>query len=203
MRLRTVMLIVAAASCRSNPANLSPIAAGSGSDVRDPFAIPGSTILCRRTEPPRSAPPGLIGFEFEDGRLTLEDRLIRAAYDSSGQPTMLVVTATEESIGGVHATHVLSASFPTKQPASGFRVLHPEKTYDTATEPLSASSLQQARELAVWLWAHRCASESSSTSELQTLKTDNASVSWPRRILWFYAIIGLIGMTAMAAALWR
>jgi hypothetical protein len=34
-------------------------------------------------------------------------------------------------------------------------------------------------------------------------RTDTTSMSWGRLVLWFYAIIGLVGMSAMAVALWR
>ena len=152
-------MIATAVACRTSPATprvasnaeSAPIASES-----NPFAIPRSTLLCRRSQLPRSAPPGLIGYQFEDGRLTVDDRLIGPAYDSTGRPVMMVITATEKLASGERAMHVLSISFPDNQPHSGFRVLHPENRLDNSIEPLSASAVAQAHDLAVWLWNHRC-----------------------------------------------
>jgi len=34
-------------------------------------------------------------------------------------------------------------------------------------------------------------------------QSEKTGMSWGRRVLWFYGIVGLIGMTIMAYALWR
>jgi hypothetical protein len=120
------------------------------------FAIPRGTLLCRRKELPRSAPAGLIGYQFEDGRLMVDDRLIGPAYDSTGRPIFLIMTATEKAANGDRALHVLSVFFPDNEPYSGFRVLHPENRQDNSIEPLTPSMVAQAHDLAVWLWSHRC-----------------------------------------------
>jgi hypothetical protein len=88
--------------------------------------------------------------------MTVNDRLIRTAYDSTGRPVMLIMTTEEKLSSGERAAHVLSTSFPANQPYSGFRVLHPEDRQDNAIEPLSASEIAQAHDLALWLWSHRC-----------------------------------------------
>lgn len=154
-----VVVVITALACRASQSTsrarsqtpVTPIASESNA-----FAIPHSTLLCRRSELPRSAPAGLIGYQFEDGRLTVDDRLINTAYDSTGRPVMLIMAAAEKLATGDRATHVLSVSFLPDAPYSGFRVLHPENRLDNTIEPLSASAVAQAHDLAVWLWEHRC-----------------------------------------------
>ncbi|HJP60058.1 MAG TPA: hypothetical protein VJ865_08660 [Gemmatimonadaceae bacterium] len=141
----------AATSRVATDATVAPIAS-----EFNPFAIPHSRLLCRRDELPRSAPAGLIGYEFQDGRLTADERVIRTAYDSAGRPVMLIMTVAEKLANGERATHILSTSFLDNKPYSGFRVLHPENRLDNTIEPLSASAVKQAHDLAVWLWGHRC-----------------------------------------------
>jgi hypothetical protein len=80
---------------------------------------------------------------------------MQVGYDSTGRPLMLVVTAQERMADGQPASHVLSVWFNRDAPASGFRVLHPERN-DTTIEPLSPAVVDQAHALAIWLWNHRC-----------------------------------------------
>jgi hypothetical protein len=155
---RLAVVIFTALACMTSPATrrapsntVAPAA-----EESSPFAIPHSTLLCRRKELPRSAPAGLIGYQFEDGRLMLDDRLIGPAFDSTGRPIFLIMTATEKLANGERALHVLSVFFPDNEPYSGFRVLHPENRQDASIEPLTPSMVAQAHDLAVWLWSHRC-----------------------------------------------
>ena len=147
-------LMFAALACQTTQA--TPGAGGAAESVNGPFAIPTGKLLCQPHALPRSAPPGLLGYQFEDGRLTANERVMQAAYDSTGHPVFLVVLAPERTADGTSATHALSVSFPDNAPSTGFRVPHPEQRNDTTIEPLPAPMVAQAHSLAVWLWNHRC-----------------------------------------------
>jgi hypothetical protein len=125
----------------------------------DPFGLPGSVLLCRARALPKSAPPGSIGFQFEDGTLLVNDRLISIAYDSVGNPFLLVMNATEKLGDGQPIMHLMSVSFPSGEPAEGFQFVQSPNAGDTTEpkrEPLSSAMLTESRNLAVWLWNHRC-----------------------------------------------
>ena len=152
-RWLVTLLALACQTTQPTPSVAGTAATESGNG---PFAIPTGKLLCDSYALPRSAPAGLLGYQFEDGRLTVNERVMQAAYDSTGRPVFLVVLAPERTAAGTSATHALSVSFPDNAPSTGFRVLHPEQRNDTTTEALSAPLVAQARSLAVWLWNHRC-----------------------------------------------
>jgi hypothetical protein len=156
IRVLRLLLTVVALACQTSQATPSVAGAAASESAEGPFAIPTGKLSCGPYALPRSAPPGLLGYQFHDRRLTVDERLMQAGYDSTGNPVMLVVTAPERMGDGQPATHVLSVWFPRDSPPSGFRVLHPEIRTDTTTEPLSAAMVAQARNLAIWLWNHRC-----------------------------------------------
>jgi hypothetical protein len=121
---------------------------------------PDAELRCRALSLPPNTAPGSIAFQFEDGQLRVNDRLISAVYDSAGTPILLVVNATEQK-GDETVMHVYSFSFPTGGGASGFEVLDPLATTATREVPreqLSIQVVEQSRTLAEWLWAHRCES---------------------------------------------
>jgi hypothetical protein len=125
----------------------------------DPLGVPTGTVRCRPLPLPATAPPSSVGFQLEDGTLLINDRLISAVYDSLGVPRLLVVTATEQLAGGHPIMHVLSASFPTSEPAMGFQLVQPlgdDGTTESPREALSSAMIAESRDLAVWLWKHRC-----------------------------------------------
>jgi hypothetical protein len=150
------VLVLVGIACQATQATPSAAGAAATDSGNGPFAVPTGKLLCQPHGLPRSAPPGLLGYQFEDGRLTANERVMQAAYDSTGHPVFLVVLAPERAADGTSAAHALSVSFPANAPSSGFRVLHPEQRNDTTTEPLSAPLVAHARSLAVWLWNHRC-----------------------------------------------
>ena len=155
----------------SHPAGSAIPPAAAEQQPFEPFGIPKGEFRCRPKElhTPRR---DLLGFQFEDGVLMVNDRLISAVYDSLGRPVLEVTTATQLSPDGRPTMRVFSVSFPIDSAAHGFRVLHPE-TDDRATEPLSAESISKARELALWLWRHRCTGA--------TQPAGSSSLSFPGR----------------------
>ena len=123
----------------------------------NPFAQPGDTLLCR-VLPTAEVPPGMVVLEFDVGTAKVDDRLIRAGYDSAGTPTLVVMTATEKRADADPVMHGFVMHFPKGEAPSG---LHMIPNADGTTEPtrsdsLSADALSKARVLAVWLWDHRC-----------------------------------------------
>jgi hypothetical protein len=144
-----VLVLVANASCAS--AQLAK--------PFDPLHVPTGTFRCRPRPLPTTAPPSTVGFQLEDGTLLFNDRLISAVYDSLGVPLLLVVTATERLADNRHVMHVLSVSFPTDEAPTGFRLVQPsgdQSTTESPREALSPDMVAESRDLAVWLWKHRC-----------------------------------------------
>lgn len=125
----------------------------------DPLGLPTSALLCHVLALPKSAPPSSIGFQFEDGTLLVNDRLISVVYDSVGSPFLLVMNATEKLGDGQPIMHLMSVSFPSGEPAVGFQFVQSPNGGDTTApkrEPLSPAMLAESRNFAVWLWNHRC-----------------------------------------------
>jgi hypothetical protein len=125
----------------------------------DPLGLPTSTLLCRPLPSPQTLRHGTRAFQFEDGVLLVDDRLMSAVYDSVGNPLLLVMTATSR-VGDTQPTmHELSVSFPADGPAEGFQLVRAPSAGD-AIEPkrevLSPGMIAESRSLAVWLWDHRC-----------------------------------------------
>lgn len=157
LRSRNLVLLALAGtvSCASAQSGSSSVLAPR---AFNPLKFPDSTFLCGSRSAPARAPHGSVSFDFEDGRLLVDDRLIGTVYDSVGAPRLLVLTATEKVQDSVPVVHVVSVSFPSGQPATGFEVIR--RIGDEGVNPprkqLSAESLSQSGVLARWLWRHRC-----------------------------------------------
>jgi hypothetical protein len=123
----------------------------------DPLGLPTSALLCHVLTLPNKAPPNSIGFQFQDGTLLINDRLISAVYDSVGNPMLLIMNATEKPVVGDAIMHSVSVSFPKGEPGIGFQFVNPrDDTIKSQHEPLSPSMIKEAQNLAAWLWNHRC-----------------------------------------------
>jgi hypothetical protein len=144
------MLLPLATAC----AHVSAVAAP------DPVALPGLKFSCRILSLSGLPLHGAVGFQFEDGALLVNDRLISAVYDSLGNPLLLVITGTDSTRGAPGTVRGISVSFPAGEPAVGFQVVEVTTTSvrsETKREPLSRPMLAESRKLAKWLWGHRCA----------------------------------------------
>lgn len=131
----------------------------SGAKPFNPFAVPTGLLLCHLLPRNPAWPQGFIVFEFEDGTLMINDRLIDAAYDSVGTPRLLVVSATEKLGGQPPIMHGFSVSFPDDKPATGFHIVNSSAGGGTLEPPrdvLPPAMIADSRNLLLYLWSHRC-----------------------------------------------
>jgi hypothetical protein len=130
----------------------------SGVKPFNPFGVPTKALLCHSLPRDQTWPHGFIVFEFEDGTLMVDDRLIRSVYDSLGNPRLLVITATEKLDGKPPIMHGFMATFTDDKPAAGFHVVNPSTGGGMAEprEALSPAMIAESRNLSEYLWSHRC-----------------------------------------------
>ena len=157
-RFLLALLLVVTAGCASAPARAPAVKPEAVSGF-EPFRLPGAVLMCRVKALPPSTPPSWLAFEFEDGTLMIDDRLIGVAYESLGNPRVLVMTATERTVGGEPNMHAYSISFPDSAPPTALHgVISGPGQAPSRSKPehLSAPAIANARDLMVWLWNHRC-----------------------------------------------
>jgi len=155
-RVKMLLLLVNVA-CAHAQVTASPTPRSRPSS--NPVGLPGLKYSCRVLPLDGSPLDGAVGFQFADGTVPVDDRLISAVFDSVGNPLILAITATESEGTAPGTVREVSVSFPTDEPAIGFQFLEPaaENTQtETTKKPLSRQMLADSRELAVWLWKHRC-----------------------------------------------
>lgn len=158
-RKTLMVLLLANSGCASVQVANTPLA-----EAFDPLGLPTSALLCHVLTLPNKAPPHSIGFQFEDGTLLINDRLISAVYDSVGNPMLLIMNATEKPRTGEPIMHSVSVSFPTGEAGTGFQFVNPRDEMSQSNhEPLSPAMVKEAQNLAVWLWNHRCPQNSVNT----------------------------------------
>jgi hypothetical protein len=124
----------------------------------DAMHQPGQVLRCRSVTPPSGAPAGAVALEFEDGVELVDDRLITAVYDSTGDPLSLQMLATENR-DSRPLWHAITVAYPTAHSEQGVQIVRPANSAPAAgqeSEDLSAGTLGKARTLSNWLWNHRC-----------------------------------------------
>jgi hypothetical protein len=164
-RSRFFLLVVAITSVACASGQLvkpsDSVVKASVSSVRpfNPFGLPTSALLCHSLLRKPTWPQGFVIFEFEDGTLMVNDRLIDAAYDSLGTPRLLVITATEKVDGQPPIMHGFSTSFPDGKPATGFHLVNLPSgggAPEPPREALLPTMIAESRTLSAYLWSHRC-----------------------------------------------
>jgi hypothetical protein len=152
-RIRTLALL-AGVACASGP-SIKPQTVKQ-SDLLSP---PAAAFFCRPKPLPSRAPPSAQLFEFEDRTLLVNDRLMSVVYDSVGVPLLFVMTGTEKKDGSQAVSFGLSASFPTGEAGTGFYFARPvgnDNPMEASPTPMAPEMVTEAKNLAVWLWNHRC-----------------------------------------------
>lgn len=150
------LLLAAIVGCATAPQKATKPAAPSG--TFDAMRQPGQVLRCRSVTPPKGAPTSAVAFEFEDGVELVDDRLITAVYDSTGDPLALYMIATENR-DSRPMWHEITVGYPTANSAQGVQIVHPANSPPAAGQgsgDLSADTLAKARTLSAWLWNHRC-----------------------------------------------
>jgi len=128
------------------------------SETFDAMRQPGQVVRCRSVTPPNGAPASAVAFEFVDGVELVDDRVITAVYDSTGDPLALLMLATENR-DNRPLWHSITVAYPTAHSQQGVQIVRTANTVLTAgqqPEDLSADTLAKARTLSNWLWNHRC-----------------------------------------------
>lgn len=130
----------------------------------DPFSLPTRALLCR-PQPDGLGPAGVVHVEIDEeppDSMT-EPRVLNARFDSSGVVLSIGVRLHEHIAPGQDKLTGVAVQFGS--PATGIRVTgDPEaligsqraRSVPPERVPLTETEIGRARQLAAWLWTHRC-----------------------------------------------
>jgi hypothetical protein len=129
------------------------------------FIAPRATIVCRQVVPTPSDSADFI-YDFMDGRDSLGQRTVLAAYDSSGKPLYMVVSVRSDERSQWPDMFAVRF-YPTQKggrvpsPSEGGTLPGNASGHDSISvksvgKEMTLAEIEDARHLAQWYWAHRC-----------------------------------------------
>lgn len=140
-----------------------------GVETFDPLSKPMTPVVCRSI-PPIPGQPEEVVLHFLDGQQREYAREIRAAYHTSGQPTSILIMASEQKDSAKSVAHFIGVNFgpngrsgraildgstakPLLVPDSSSRI---DSSWPTGLVPLTDVERLRVDSLSKWLWDHRC-----------------------------------------------